>query len=403
MDYISLFEELKSRRLSLDLTRGKPSSDQLDLSKDLVNLAENDFIYDGVDIRNYGEIKGLDSCRKLGSEILGCSKEYIWAGGNSSLSLMSQYLSYLFVEGNGEGPWNNKERVSVLCPVPGYDRHFKLCETFGINMIPVSLTGEGPDLEEIKELVATDNSIKGIWCVPKYSNPTGEVYSPHIIDGLLDIFKSSKNKNVIFWDNAYAVHDLSQSTPLSDIFEMAERKDCEDLIVQFGSTSKITFAGGGIGFIAMSEVNQALFMPFYSALMIGPDKLNQAKHVKFFQVTPLEEHMKKHASIIKPKFDLVNDRLESLGLGSWTKPSGGYFLLYQSEKGMAKKIIELAAELGLKLTPAGSTHPYGVDEEDKYIRIAPTACSLEELDLAMEVFQCCVGLTYSQSPKGSLS
>ncbi len=403
MDYISLFEELKSRRLSLDLTRGKPSSDQLDLSKDLVNLAENDFIYDGVDIRNYGEIKGLDSCRKLGSEILGCSKEYIWAGGNSSLSLMSQYLSYLFVEGNGEGPWNNKERVSVLCPVPGYDRHFKLCETFGINMIPVSLTGEGPDLEEIKELVATDNSIKGIWCVPKYSNPTGEVYSPHIIDGLLDIFKSSKNKNVIFWDNAYAVHDLSQSTPLSDIFEMAERKDCEDLIVQFGSTSKITFAGGGIGFIAMSEVNQALFMPFYSALMIGPDKLNQAKHVKFFQVTPLEEHMKKHASIIKPKFDLVNDKLESLGLGSWTKPSGGYFLLYQSEKGMAKKIIELAAELGLKLTPAGSTHPYGVDEEDKYIRIAPTACSLEELDLAMEVFQCCVGLTYSQSPKGSLS
>jgi len=400
MDYISLFEELKSRRLSLDLTRGKPSSDQLDLSKDLVNLAENDFIYDGVDIRNYGEIKGLDSCRKLGSEILGCSKEYIWAGGNSSLSLMSQYLSYLFVEGNGEGPWNNKERVSVLCPVPGYDRHFKLCETFGINMIPVSLTGEGPDLEEIKELVATDNSIKGIWCVPKYSNPTGEVYSPHIIDGLLDIFKSSKNKNVIFWDNAYAVHDLSQSTPLSDIFEMAERKDCEDLIVQFGSTSKITFAGGGIGFIAMSEVNQALFMPFYSALMIGPDKLNQAKHVKFFQVTPLEEHMKKHASIIKPKFDLVNDKLESLGLGSWTKPSGGYFLLYQSEKGMAKKIIELAAELGLKLTPAGSTHPYGVDEEDKYIRIAPTACSLEELDLAMEVFQCCVGLTYSQAPKG---
>ena len=397
MDYISLFEELKSRRLSLDLTRGKPSSDQLDLSKDLVNLAENDFIYDGVDIRNYGEIKGLDSCRKLGSEILGCSKEYIWAGGNSSLSLMSQYLSYLFVEGNGEGPWNNKERVSVLCPVPGYDRHFKLCETFGINMIPVSLTGEGPDLEEIKELVATDNSIKGIWCVPKYSNPTGEVYSPHIIDGLLDIFKSSKNKNVIFWDNAYAVHDLSQSTPLSDIFEMAERKDCEDLIVQFGSTSKITFAGGGIGFIAMSEVNQALFMPFYSALMIGPDKLNQAKHVKFFQVTSLEDHMKKHASIIKPKFDLVNDKLESLGLGSWTKPSGGYFLLYQSEKGMAKKIIELAAELGLKLTPAGSTHPYGVDEEDKYIRIAPTACSLEELDIAMDVFQCCVGLTYAEA------
>ena len=194
MDYISRFEELKSRRLSLDLTRGKPSSDQLDLSKDLVRFTENDFFHDGVDIRNYGEIKGLDSCRKLGSEILGCSKEYVWGGGNSSLSLMSQFLSYLFVEGNGEGPWNNKERVSVLCPVPGYDRHFKLCETFGINMIPVNLTGEGPDLEEIQRLVATDNSIKGIWCVPKHSNPTGEVYSPHIIEGLLDIFKSAKNK-----------------------------------------------------------------------------------------------------------------------------------------------------------------------------------------------------------------
>ena len=397
MDYISRFEELKSRRLSLDLTRGKPSSDQLDLSKDLVRFTENDFFHDGVDIRNYGEIKGLDSCRKLGSEILGCSKEYVWAGGNSSLSLMSQFLSYLFVEGNGEGPWNNTERVSVLCPVPGYDRHFKLCETFGINMIPVNLTGEGPDLEEIQRLVATDKSIKGIWCVPKHSNPTGEVYSPHIIEGLLDIFKSAKNKSVIFWDNAYAVHDLSESLPLSDIFEISKNKDCEDLIVQFGSTSKITFAGGGIGFIAMSKANQELFLPFYSALMIGPDKLNQAKHVKFFQTTSIEEHMKKHARIIKPKFDLVNNKLESLALGSWTNPSGGYFLLYQSEKGMAKKIIELAAELGLKLTPAGSTHPYGVDADDKYIRIAPTACSLEELDVAMDVFQCCVGLTYTQA------
>ena len=194
MDYLSKFEELKSKELSLDLTRGKPSSDQLDLSNGLMSPSENDFLYDGVDIRNYGEIKGLDSCRELGAEILGCSKEYVWAGGNSSLSLMSQFMSFLFVEGIGEGPWNSKKRVSLLCPVPGYDRHFNLCEKFGINMIPVSLTGTGPDLEEVKRLIDSDDSIRGMWCVPKYSNPTGEIYSHQTIDGLLEIFSKTKNK-----------------------------------------------------------------------------------------------------------------------------------------------------------------------------------------------------------------
>lgn len=397
MDYISTFEELKSKNLSLDLTRGKPSSDQLDLSNNLAVFKENHFVSDGVDIRNYGEIKGLDGCRELGSKILGCSTEYIWAGGNSSLSLMSQFLSFLFVEGNGAGPWSTKERVSVLCPVPGYDRHFKLCETFGINMIPVSLTGEGPDLDEIQTLVETDESIRGIWCVPKYSNPTGEIYSSEVTEGLLDIFSNSKTKSIIFWDNAYAVHDLADQTPLFDIFSLAKNKDCEDVVVEFGSTSKITFAGAGVGFIAMSKSNQELFLPFYSALMIGPDKLNQAKHVRFFQENDLEEHMRRHANIIKPKFKLVNDKLNSLGLGSWTSPEGGYFILFESNKGMARNIISLAAELGLKLTPAGATHPYGIDQEDKYIRIAPTACSIEELDIAMDVFSCCIGLAYEQS------
>ena len=397
MDYISTFEELKSKNLSLDLTRGKPSSDQLDLSNNLAVFKGNHFVSDGVDIRNYGEIKGLDGCRELGSKILGCSKEYIWAGGNSSLSLMSQFLSFLFVEGNGSGPWSTKERVSVLCPVPGYDRHFKLCETFGINMIPVSLTGEGPDLDEIQTLVETDESIRGIWCVPKYSNPTGEIYSSEVTEGLLDIFSNSKTKSIIFWDNAYSVHDLSDQTPLFDIFSLAKNKDCEDVVVEFGSTSKITFAGAGVGFIAMSKSNQELFLPFYSALMIGPDKLNQAKHVRFFQENDLEEHMMRHANIIKPKFKLVNDKLNSLGLGNWTSPEGGYFILFESNKGMARNIISLAAELGLKLTPAGATHPYGIDQEDKYIRIAPTACSIEELDIAMDVFSCCIGLAYEQS------
>ena len=399
MDYISKFEELKSKNLSLDLTRGKPSADQLDLSNDLAAFEGNYFISDGVDIRNYGEIKGIDGCRELGSKILGCSKDYIWAGGNSSLSLMSQFLSFLFVEGNGTGPWSNKERVSILCPVPGYDRHFKLCETFGINMIPVSLTGEGPDLDEIQALVETDESIRGIWCVPKYSNPTGEIYSSEVTEGLLEIFSNSKTKSIIFWDNAYAVHDLSDQTPLFDIFSLAKNNDCEDVVVEFGSTSKITFAGAGVGFIAMSKLNQELFLPFYSALMIGPDKLNQERHVRFFQENDLQEHMRRHADIVKPKFDLVNNRLESMGLGAWTSPEGGYFILFESDIGMARNIISLAAELGLKLTPAGATHPYGIDQEDKYIRIAPTACSIEELDAAMDVFSCCVGLAYEQVRK----
>ena len=392
MDYLSKFEELKSENLSLDLTRGKPSSDQLDLSNSLMNQIDEASEFEDLDLRNYGEIKGLESCRELGAQILNCDKDLVWAGGNSSLSLMSQFLTFMFVEGNGGGPWSLKERVSVLCPVPGYDRHFKLCETFGINMIPVPLTGEGPDLEEVNRLVETDESIKGIWCVPKYSNPTGEVYSRSTIEGLLDIFASPSSKNIIFWDNAYAVHDLSNQSPLIDIFSLAKDKKCEDSVVQFGSTSKITFAGAGIGYIAMSKNNQELFLPFYSSLMIGPDKVNQAKHVMFFRDVSLIDHMKKHAKIIRPKFDLVISKLNSQGLGKWTEPDGGYFLLYESDNGMAKRIIGLADELGLKLTPAGATHPYGIDEEDKYIRIAPTACSLDELDKAMDVFLCCIGL-----------
>ena len=392
MDYFSKFEELKSENLSLDLTRGKPSSDQLDLSNSLMNQTNEMSEFEGLDLRNYGEIKGLESCRGLGAQILNCDKDLVWAGGNSSLSLMSQFLTFMFVEGNGGGPWSLKERVSVLCPVPGYDRHFKLCETFGINMIPVPLTGEGPDLEEVNRLVETDESIKGIWCVPKYSNPTGEVYSRSTIEGLLDIIASPSSKNIIFWDNAYAVHDLSNQSPLIDIFSLAKDKNCEDSIVQFGSTSKITFAGAGIGYIAMSKNNQESFLPFYSSLMIGPDKINQAKHVLFFRDVSLIDHMKKHAKIIRPKFDLVISKLNSQGLGKWTEPDGGYFLLYESDNGMAKRIIGLADELGLKLTPAGATHPYGIDEEDKYIRIAPTACSLDELDKAMDVFLCCIGL-----------
>ena len=399
MEYLSQFEELKARKLSFDLTRGKPAEDQLDLSSFLDSIRIDKYDFEEVDVRNYGQVKGLSECRELGSKILGCEKEYVWAGGNSSLTLMSQYLSYLYIQGVGDGPWSSEERVSVLCPVPGYDRHFVLNENLGINMIPVPLNGQGPDLNLVRSYVESDESIRGIWCVPKHSNPTGETYSKATIEGLIDIFRKTRKKSRIFWDNAYAVHDFEDSDSLEDIFSIAKEKGNEDLIVGFGSTSKITYAGAGIGFIALSKSNQESFLPFYSALIIGPDKLNQFRHIKFFQENDLKQHMSKHANLIRPKFDLVQKWLQGQDYGSWTKPTGGYFILLKTDPGLAKKIISLASELGLRLTPAGSTHPYGVDPEDEYIRIAPTACSIEELDSAMEILICCIGLAYQENKR----
>ena len=268
MEYLSQFEELKTRKLSLDLTRGKPAKDQLDLSSSLDSIRIDRYDSDEVDIRNYGQLRGLSECRELGSQILGCKKEYVWAGGNSSLTLMSQYLSYLCIQGIGDGPWFSKERVSVLCPVPGYDRHFVLSENLGLNMIPVPLDGQGPDLDLIRSYIESDDSIRGIWCVPKHSNPTGETYNKATIEGLIDIFSNTRKKSRIFWDNAYSVHDFEDSEPLEDIFSIAKEKGNEDLIIGFGSTSKITYAGAGIGFIALSKSNRQSFLPFYSALII---------------------------------------------------------------------------------------------------------------------------------------
>ena len=389
----ALYLDLKTRQLKLDLTRGKPDESQLDLSSDLEGILQGQTIVDGVDIRNYGEPQGLDSCRELGAEILGCDKAYVLAGGNSSLTLMSQYVSSLFFHGSGDGPWSSKERISFLCPVPGYDRHFRLSEEFGINMIPVELTGEGPDLESVRELALQDQSIKGIWCVPKHSNPTGEIYSKKTTEGLLEISKEAEQNFKIFWDNAYAIHDFKDSTQLEDIFSLAKDIDALDSVVAFASTSKMTYAGSGIGFLALSESSLDLFLKHYLALVIGPDKVNQAKHVKFFRKNGgVLSHMKKHAEILKPKFELVNNWLSKQDYGSWTKPTGGYFVSFTSQEGLAKEIINLASGLGLKLTPAGATFPYGVDPKDNIIRLAPTACNIKELDQAMEIFVCCVAL-----------
>tara|TARA_B100000809_G_C15014672_1_gene486210 strand:+ start:103 stop:906 length:804 start_codon:yes stop_codon:yes gene_type:complete len=261
-------------------------------------------------------------------------------------------------------------------------------------MIPVALTGEGPDLGSVRQLVLKDQSIKGIWCVPKHSNPTGETYSKETIRGLLEIAREAKQNFKIFWDNAYAVHDFESSSKLEDIFELAKGLDVIDSVIAFASTSKITYAGSGIGFLALSKSNLDLFLKHYLSLVIGPDKVNQAKHVNFFKKNGgIAVHMKEHAAILKPKFELVYRWLSKQNYGTWTKPTGGYFVSFTSQEGLAKEIISLASTLGLKLTPPGATFPYGVDPKDDNIRLAPTACSIEELEQAMEVFVCCVALT----------
>ena len=386
------FQDLKSNSYNLDLTRGKPSLEQLDLSNGLFSINPAEFS-NSVDIRNYGELLGLEVCREFGSKILKFPKENVIAGGNSSLMLMSQYLASLYLHGSGNGPWLSSERISFLCPVPGYDRHFKLCEEFGINMIPIPLTGSGPNIDIAKGLMNEDPSIKGIWCVPKHSNPTGEIYNEECINGLLELANIRKNDFKILWDNAYAVHDFDPSEDLADIFMLSKESKAEDSIIAFTSTSKITFAGAGISFIAMSKNNLDLFCKHYSSTVIGPDKVNQARHVLFLKnYENLLNHMKGHAEILKPKFEMVEKWLSHLNNCSWTKPKGGYFVSFNSAPGLAKKIIKLSEEAGLKLTPAGSTFPYGVDPKDENIRLAPTACTLEELEKAMEIFVVCVSL-----------
>ena len=387
------YQELTLRDFSLDLTRGKPSEEQLNLSNELDNSLSGEFIYEGIDTRNYGNLLGLDQCRRLGADILGCKKEMVIAGGNSSLTLMGQYLSSLYFHGAGKGPFSANNRVSFLCPVPGYDRHFKLCEEFSLNMIPIKLTGHGPDISQIKSELRNDTSIKGIWCVPRHSNPTGETYSKENICELLEAIKIGSSDFRIMWDNAYAVHDFKQSEDLPNIFDLARERGAEDSVIGFASTSKISFAGGGIAFICMTEKNSNAFLKHYSSIAIGPDKVNQARHIKFFKdINGIKSHMRKHAVIVGPKFEIVEKWLSKQNFGEWTKPTGGYFVSFTSKKGLAKEIVKLASSVGLKLSPAGSTFPYGVDPNDENIRIAPTACSNENLELAMEIFIICVAL-----------
>lgn len=377
--------------LKLDLTRGKPSAEQLDLSNGMDGILGGFYmLQDGTDVRNYGGILGIPEARELGSAILDCRAEQTLVGGNSSLNLMYTYVHHMLaVWGDG---------AKFICLVPGYDRHFAICEHFNIEMIAVPLLDDGPDMQAIEDLVTNDPSIKGIWCVPKYSNPTGHTYSPQAVKAFAELPKKAGPDFCIFWDNAYAVHDLDeQGDSLLSLMSEAESAGTENSIVMLASTSKVTFAGAGISFLATGEQSLARFQQFLASQVIGFDKVNQLRHVRFLEdMDHLKAHMAKHRDLIKPKFDMVLNKLESsLGgkdIAKWTAPRGGYFISLDTKPGLASNIVGLAAQAGVKLTPAGATFPYGNDPENTNIRIAPTYPGINELEQAMDVFVTCVEL-----------
>ncbi len=394
------YKKFQAADLALDLTRGKPSPAQLDLSNDLLQLDDGYQSANGTDARNYGGLDGLAEAKALGAELLGVQTDGILVGGNSSLTLMYLYLTNAWVHGPaGTGSaWREGDTVRFLCPVPGYDRHFAILEDLGIEMLPVPMTDAGPDMDAVENQVSADPTIKGIWCVPKYSNPTGQVYSDETVDRLAAVATKAGPHFRIMWDNAYAVHDLDDAPPvLANVMKACRRHGTEDSVVQFASTSKVTWAGAGLSWMAGSNATLAHFRKHLQVATIGPDKINQLRHVRFLKdVDGVRAHMRKHAAILRPKFEMVVHHLDSAladtGMGSWTNPRGGYFLSFDARPGLASAIIGLAADAGVKLTPAGATFPYGRDPRDANIRLAPTFPELGELDQAMQVFVVCVQL-----------
>jgi DNA-binding transcriptional MocR family regulator len=383
------------------MSRGKPGPEQLDLALDMLNcLGTNDYkAANGTDCRIYGGVDGLPEIKNIMAGCLGVSPANVIAAGNSSLNLMHDIIARAMIHGvlGSPVPWGKLPTVKFLCPSPGYDRHFALCEYFNIEMITIPLLDDGPDMNQVEALVASDESIKGIWCVPRYSNPTGIVYSDAVVERLATM-KTKAPDFRIFWDNAYAVHHLSlPPQPLANILEVCQSKGNPDRVFIFGSTSKISFAGSGIAAMAMSPANINWLKKQMGIQTIGPDKINQLRHVRFYRdMAGVEAHMKKQAALIKPKFEIVEEILEKeLGgknIATWTKPQGGYFISLNTMDHCARRVVSMAAEAGVVLTPAGATYPYGKDPLDNNIRIAPTYPPLDELRLAMEVVATCIQL-----------
>lgn len=393
------YENFKRKQLKLNMARGKPCPEQLDLSSGLLESLQGDYrAEDGTDCRNYGGIEGLPEARRLFAELLEVRPDEIIVHGNSSLTLMHDLIARALLLGveEGEPPWS-RQPVKFLCPSPGYDRHFAICEFYNIQMLPVPLREDGPDMDLVERLVATDETIKGIWCVPKYSNPTGITYGDTVVERLAGM-KTKARDFRIFWDNAYAWHDLtSQPDRLKNILTACEEAGYPDRVYIFSSTSKITYAGAGLAMVASSVKNINRLKKQMAIQTIGPNKLNQLAHVRFFKnAQNLLVHMQKHAAIIRPKFELVQKILQTeLGakkIATWSRPKGGYFISFNTLPGCAKEVVRLAAEAGVELTKAGATFPYGHDPQDQNIRIAPTYPPLDELKTAMELFTVCVQL-----------
>ena len=398
-------DQLRAEGLALDLTRGKPAADQLALSDALDGILHGDYrLKDGTDARNYGGLLGIPEARAFGASILDTTPDRVIAGGNSSLTLMHMVVDTALRIGlwGVDSAWQHDidtaagGRIKFLCPVPGYDRHFTICESLGIEMIPVPMTEHGPDMDRVESLVSADPLIKGIWCVPKYSNPTGCIYSDAVTQRLAQLPMRAGKHFLVLWDNAYAVHDFqSPGLKLASLAPLLAAAGTQDHAVQFTSTSKITFAGAGVAFLASSPPIVKSLEKHMSAFTIGPDKVNQLRHVRFLEGR-LTAHMQQHAALIRPKFQAVLERLDhaftGLGVATWTQPAGGYFISFNTLPGIAKRVIARARAIGVTLTPAGATFPYGRDPDDCNIRIAPTFPRLEDVEAATDVFTLCVEL-----------
>ena len=394
------YRAFQGQGLKLNMARGKPAVDQLDLSMDMLDVLKSDsdmHASSGDDCRNYGLPDGLPEMRALFAEVLGMDADHIIIGGNSSLNMMFDTVSCGMTHGfAGCTPWAKQEHIKFLCPSPGYDRHFAVTEYFGVELVTVPMTPAGPDMEVVEELIK-DEQVKGIWCVPKYSNPQGYTYSDETVRRFAALQPAAKDFR-IFWDNAYVVHDLTDTPDqLLNLWEECKKAENEDLAFFFASTSKITFPGAGVAAMGASDANLAVLKRHFSFQTIGPDKINQLRHIRFFKdLDGVRAQMAKHRALIAPKFKVVSEKLhqelDGTGAAEWTEPNGGYFVSVDVLEGCAKRVVSLCKEAGVTLTGAGATYPYGKDPQDKNIRVAPTFPPVEELQLAMDLFCLCVKL-----------
>ena len=394
---LTYFEEIKAKGLSIDITRGKPDASQLDLANELLSMNVEPF--DGeVDLRNYGEPYGIKDARVLGSEVLSAPIDNVITGEQSSLMLTYQMVlsKYLFAK---PLPWKDAEAPKFICPVPGFDRHFRMLEDFGIEMITVPLIEEGVDLDLLADALENNTNVLGIICVPRHSNPSGEVYSDNNIKELFKIGKKYSEDFLFLFDHAYLVHDFLPTKDQTPVWELSEQNNTTNQTVVVTSFSKVTFGGGGLSFMAAADENLALIKRIRGSMVICPDKINQKRHTQFFKdLDAIKNHMKKHADLVRPKFEIAYRALEKLDkeIGEYSQPTGGYFITFKSQKPIASKIVEYCKEAGVLLTPAGATHPYGNDPKNNTLRIAPTFITEKELEIAMDVFVTAVQIAHNE-------